>query len=196
MNAVIVFNELDKITYQDKIYKTVSRYIKNDYKENLSHKVALILLMFLLNKYNFDINRVMKSYKYDKNNIPTANVHFSNSYSDNYVVSSISDQLIGVDVEKKADYDLDILNEKELNEYNILILTRKEAYGKYLKLGLHYDYKSIDLSSNSNFFKRYGCYFHSFQDDNAIISTCGNFNNIEYIKITCNALEQFIDKLL
>ena len=196
MNAVIVFNELDKITYQDKIYNIVNKYVPNDIKENLNHKVALILLMFLLDKYNLDIVDIMKSYKYNTDKIATSKIYFSNSYSDNYVMSSISSESIGIDVEENKNYDLDILNEKELNENNTLILTRKEAYGKYLKLGLNYHYKNVDLSNSSNFFKRYGCYFNSFEDNNMIISTCSNFSDIEYIKINCNELEQFINKLI
>ena len=76
------------------------------------------------------------------------------------------------------------------------VMSRKEAYGKYLKLGLNYDYKSVNLSNSSNSFKRYGCYFNSFEDDNMIMSTCSNFSDIKYIKINCNELEQFINKLI
>ena len=129
-------------------------------------------------------------------NISGKNIYFSNSYTDNYVVSSISDELIGVDVEIKDDENLDILHEKEFDENVILIFTRKEAYGKYLTLGLNYDYKKFDFSSKSLCFKRYGCYFNSFFSDNVIITTCSNFKNIEFLQLNYCELEQFVNKLL
>ena len=62
MNAVIVFNEFNSITCQDKISYVVNQYVPYDIQEKLNHKVALILLMFLLDKYNLNIKDIMRNY--------------------------------------------------------------------------------------------------------------------------------------
>ncbi len=196
MNAVIVFHELDRISCQDKISYVVSQYVPQDMQENLNHKIALILFMILLEKYHLNIKQIMQNYNSKKYHISGKNIYFSNSYTDNCVASSISREWIGVDIETKMTESLDILHEQELGEDPTLILTRKEAYGKYLTLGLNYDYQAVNFSSKSLHFKRYGCYFDSFFSGNVIITTCSNFEKIEYVKITYLELEQFMNKFI
>ena len=194
MNAVIIYKHinLDELNIEKILYRYVPFNTNNKYL----HQISIILLMYLLNKYNKDYTDILKTYHYSKDNIPIANINFSNSYCDDYIVVGISDNNIGVDIEKNNNYEIDILHSNEENFDTTCIFTLKESLGKYLRVGLNYNYKNIDLSSRTFPFYRYGCYFDSIKFDNYVLSTCSNFNKMDFINIDDEELNKFINSIL
>lgn len=196
MNALIILNKFNYINYKEKINTIITRLVPQDISEDLEHKIGLILIMKLLEINKLNIIDIMRSFRYNKNKSPSGLIKFSNSYSEGCIISAISTECIGVDIEKNNKYELDIFNDKEDKKKSILLLTLKESLGKYLNVGLNYNYKKINLDSNNLYFKRYGCYFKSYFYEEYIISCCSNFDYIDIIKITEAEVKQFIDKLL
>ncbi|WP_053451820.1 4'-phosphopantetheinyl transferase family protein [Exiguobacterium sp. BMC-KP] len=84
------------------------------------------------------------------------NIHFNLSHSGNWIVCAVSDLPIGIDIEKIESGDNrfieEVLHHKEIeyltrfegNEKNTKYYTLwclKEAYGKYMGVGLNYEYQ-------------------------------------------------------
>lgn len=91
------------------------------------------------------------------------NVHFNLSHSGNWIVCAVSDSPIGIDVEKLETGDNrfieEILHRKEIeyikqfedNEKNTKYYTfwcLKEAYGKYMGVGLNYEYQKVSFQQS------------------------------------------------
>ena len=152
--------------------------------------------MYLLDKYDLKIKDTMLSYRYNKEKFSTSNINFSSSYCDNAVITAISSNNIGIDIEKQVNnFYVDICNKNECQDNYMRIFTLKESFGKYLNVGLNYNYKSINLSSNTMDFYRYGCYFKSIYYEKYIISICSNFERVEFITIDKTELKKFVDRM-
>ena len=121
----------------------------NNYKNET--KLAYLLLNYIYyKKYNsfLNINFISK----DKNNKPIFlknNLYFNISHSKNYVACSLSTTNIGIDLEEDR-----VIKDKTLNKIthfndknisSIKIWNIKEAYSKYLGIGLKLNFSKISI---------------------------------------------------
>ena len=114
-----------------------------------------LLLKYSVSKYiNFDINKLRLYFHYNSNKKPflknLPSIHFNLSHSGNYIVCAISNQNIGIDIEKHVLIDFNNLvnffHQKEKSEIlsNHLkkekifydIWTKKESFVKFIGTGL------------------------------------------------------------
>ena len=143
-----------------------------------SELIVRILACSYLNINNSEI--VFRQNSYGKPYIiGFPNFHFNVSHSENLLVVLISDQAVGVDVEKIRNPNIQIVNrfftenEKDyvLSDPSLTtkrfyeIWTRKEAYVKYLGKGLSHPLLSFDVLNEL------GDNFFTFELDQYIIST-------------------------
>ncbi len=115
-------------------------------------------------------------------------VHFNISHSGNMVVCAVNDKPVGIDIEQIRDYKSDVAkrvcSETELNlilqsdnpaDEFTRIWTAKEAYTKYLGIGLgNMDFKSIP-SNKAEQYKIEGYWI-------SIVNSCDNSNKNKYAK--------------
>lgn len=114
--------------------------------------------------------------------------HFNISHSGELQVIAVSDQPIGVDIEKLKTVNLNIANrfckdeldyitERDSNYRLLEIWTKKEAYLKYLGEGLHGGLKSFSVFKTDIPIK-------TFKKKDYIISVCGT-GDFEVIEKDC-----------
>lgn len=155
-------------------------------------KISYLLLSYIYyNKYNkkLDINSIYK----DKNDKPiflNNKLYFNISHSKNYVTCSLSNTNIGVDLEEDRIIKDTLINKiKNKNDIDldvIQIWNIKEAYSKYLGIGLKLDFSKIsinEIKKNINLISN----IYNLKNNNLYLSLCYNIkendiqNNINFI---------------
>ena len=144
---------LDKTKIEDKIYESLSneeRYFMISNESKKKEKIARdILFKYVIEQENIKEDLVFN--KYGKPDFKDKKYHFNISHSKDIVVIAVSNEEVGVDIQKLSTYDdiqLDkltkrVYNDNDYNFYNTddnvtftQIWTIKEAYLKYLGIGL------------------------------------------------------------
>ncbi len=159
-------------------YETNKKYINKIFqkkhmpsqKESLC---ALLLLDFAIqNSYNIDEKLIISRTDSDKPYFKNCEIKFSISHSEDYVAVAVSDNEIGVDIEKITDKDRDNMidrfflpSEQEFYHNSedkpvafVVLWTRKEAYLKYTGKGITEGLSEYDVTKNAEF-------FHEFSHD-------------------------------
>ena len=124
-----------------------------------SYGYFIVNLALIENKSKGEIIRG----KYGKPFLDNHSIHFNISHSGNKVAVGISDEAIGIDIEKVANSFYDVsewyLSESEKEVYGSLkrgqqidflsaVWTLKEAYGKLIGQGLNYPLKKVTFYKN------------------------------------------------
>jgi phosphopantethiene--protein transferase domain len=168
----------------------------NGFKFDIDKKLSLYseILVRYLACHLFNIKNVCIKFKtnnYGKPYIDSLpNFYFNISHTRNAFVIGISDNSIGVDIEKEKDFDIKIakrfftsnelnyildFEESETNKYFYVIWTKKEAYIKYMGKGMSIPLKSFDVVSDDLSSKIY-----TFKVYDYIVSVCcDKCNDIE-----------------
>ena len=169
------------INISDDLYKQItdkipSTYFKNpirQYDSNMkNHILARVVLFNAMRKYDPDISQKICYNENGKPFFENSNIHFSISHSHDFVACGISDQQIGVDVEKIKDCNIQVVKRFfHDNEYDLLsgiddkllqnrlftqLWTMKEsivkAKGQALALNLkNYNFRCSNLKILPNF---------------------------------------------
>lgn len=173
----------------------INRFMR---KEDADRSLAADILIRQALIENIDIKNEDISFHYNTYGKPyfahNPPVYFSLSHSGNWVVCAISEQEIGIDVEKIDKIDLNIaksffakkeysdLMEKDdskKKEYFYVLWTLKESYIKARGRGLSLDLRSFAISANDNniiFEAQNDCEKYSFKqyniDKNYKLSVC------------------------
>ena len=156
-------------------------------------KLAYLLLNYLYYekfKKILNINLIAK----DDNNKPiflNNNIFFNISHSKNYVCCSLANINIGIDLEEDRDIKENVLNkiinEKDKNIAPIKIWNIKEAYSKYLGIGLKLDFSKIsvkEIKKNTIL----NTFFHNINNTNIYFSICCDKN--KYISNNINFIDE------
>mgnify|MGYP005774718979 FL=1 len=155
-------------------------------------KISYLLLSYIYyNKYNkrLDISSIYK----DKNGKPIFldnKLYFNISHSTNYITCSLSNTNIGVDLEEDRIIKDTLINKiKNKNDIDLDIIqiwNIKEAYSKYLGIGLKLDFSKIsinEIKKNINLISN----IYNLKNNNLYLSLCYNIkendiqNNINFI---------------
>ncbi len=155
-------------------------------------KISYLLLSYIYyNKYNkrLDISSIYK----DKNGKPIFldnKLYFNISHSKNYITCSLSNTNIGVDLEEDRIIKDTLINKiKNKNDIDLDIIqiwNIKEAYSKYLGIGLKLDFSKIsinEIKKNINLISN----IYNLKNNNLYLSLCYNIkendiqNNINFI---------------
>ena len=155
-------------------------------------KISYLLLSYIYyNKYNkrLDISSIYK----DKNDKPIFldnKLYFNISHSKNYITCSLSNTNIGVDLEEDRIIKDTLINKiKNKNDIDLDIIqiwNIKEAYSKYLGIGLKLDFSKIsinEIKKNINLISN----IYNLKNNNLYLSLCYNIkendiqNNINFI---------------
>lgn len=144
-------------------------------------KLSYLLLNYIYYKnYNefLDVNNIAK----DKNGKPVFlkdDLYFNISHSNTYVVCSIATTNIGIDIEEdrqikyKVENKIRHIDDNGINVINIWNI--KEAYSKYLGIGLKLDFSKIsinDIKKNVNLINK----VYNIEESNVYFSLCYNIN--------------------
>lgn len=123
--------------------------IKNDKKRKQTIIGKMLLDILLKDEYN--INYFNTNIKYNKNGKPfidNSNIFFNISHSHDFVACIVSDNEIGIDIEKTKLLDENIINLFSSNSEKEAILASKKSYNKkFLQL---YSLKEAYLKMNGD----------------------------------------------
>lgn len=143
--------------------------IKLYIKENIKSEE---LLKEVFKEFNITDEIIYNEYKkpYLKNN----SYFFNLSHSNNVTVCALSDKEIGIDIEAitmKEKIIKKICNENELKQIKnaddfTKIWTKKEAYVKYVGIGLSYGLENVDTTKLKFTTKKYKDYYISIYEEN------------------------------
>lgn len=205
-----ILSENDYKLYETELSNEKKNRIKLA-KSNISKKVYLyseLLLKYLIyRETNLDISNLM----FSKNKfgkpflINQANIKYNLSHTKDALAISISDNEIGIDIEKIRTINLRIAKRFfTKNEYNYVmerdstyrfleIWTKKEAYMKFVGKGFAMGLNSFDTTKES-FNNRYN--MSTADIDGYIISICNDQQYINNSLINQVNEEQFIKKFL
>ncbi len=151
---IININDISKEEY-DEILNKLSKVDKDKYYKMPNERAKHFLAgRYLLNKNLIDISKIYYLDRKPVVNFPC----FSISHSDDLTVVAISDELIGVDIEKIREVDDKISNVLKVDKKDaIKEFTKREAYIKLNGLGM----KNIndDISSCEFIIKEYNDYY-------------------------------------
>ena len=155
-------------------------------------KISYLLLSYIYyNKYNkrLDISSIYK----DKNGKPIFldnKLYFNISHSKNYITCSLSNTNIGVDLEEDRIIKDTLINKiKNKNDIDLDIIqiwNIKEAYSKYLGIGLKLDFSKISINENIKNINLISN-IYNLKNNNLYLSLCYNIkendiqNNINFI---------------
>ena len=126
------------------IHVVYKKYLleKEDKKYLKEHKIALDLLGYILKKqYNIHLSNIEEEFIYDKYGKPYLkhykNIHFNISHCDGFVAVGVSNDPIGIDIEKvkacKEAMMKKILTDKEY-QYLQMAECKEHAFFKFWKL--------------------------------------------------------------
>ena len=181
--------------------KKIQRYYKRT-DQLLSMYAELIVRMGINKQYHVDLRN--QEFKVEDNGKPYLvdfpSIYFNLSHSKRCVLCAISEQCLGVDVEKIENAPFEIMDkffhEDEIAYINgtktkwsehrfFEIWTKKEAYVKYDGKGLRIDLAQVNTVKS----KLYGCYVTLHIDDNYI---CSIYTEEAITPIIVNLTEQNI----
>lgn len=125
----------------------------NNLKDKYLSIGVYILLMSMIPKGDY----VYLEDKYGKPYFKGNPIYFSLSHSGDYVAVAINDSPVGVDIQVIKDVDYDLLSKKIMSnqehqvylttndkiKYFYKIFTSKEAYSKFVGIGLKIDFKQV-----------------------------------------------------
>lgn len=135
---------------------------------------------------SFNPNKISVS-KYGKPLYNDTNIHFNISYSLNFICCAVSSFEIGVDIEEPRNINKNVI--KKISYFDdyiyepLEIWNIKEAYSKYIGLGLSIKFNTISVN---NIKDKYFLY-HKFLDDLSLyLSVCSNnkYTNIIFINFS------------
>ncbi len=168
--------------HMPKFYKSIKDETKMSY---------LLLNYMYYKKYNKFIN--MDNINKDKMGKPiflNNNLYFNISHSNNYTSCCLATVNVGIDIEEdriiKETTLKKILNENDKDIEYIKIWNIKEAYSKYLGIGLKLNFSKIsinEIKQNVNLINN----IYSINNKNLYFSLCYNtkeeniYNNIDFI---------------
>ena len=161
------------------------------YAELLVRIIACQSLQIENDNLEFSINEFGKPYLKDK----PFNFYFNLSHTKSAVVAAVSNQEIGVDIERKAETNLGIaFRFFTKSEYNYIdefpdkreerfyeVWTKKEAYIKFVGKGL-----AIPLNSFNVFDHKIASRIKTLHQDNYIISVCSDIVEADVVFVKVN----------
>ena len=181
MNGLYIFTDFKNLKLQDlKFYvsfmppERIEKFNRLQMpQDKLNCVVAYFLLYFALKKCCLPEIKLPISFSYEKNQKPRIkcfpNLHFNFSHTHGAVVCALSDNEIGVDIEKTRPINLKIssrictkseqkLFENSCNKEKMLlkIWTKKESYAKMMGSGVFGNFLKIDTLS----LRRISCFEH------------------------------------
>lgn len=201
------YNDLVKVCtgYQDE------EILKKCNYKNARTLCGEAILRYGLNKSHFNLKNVkdlkIRKNEFNKPYIIGENVFFNVSHSKEYIVCSISNSNIGIDIEKIGNIKENALNSfsndeksflfdysiKEKNELFYVLWTLKESFVKNLGLGFTMnidDFSLIDIltfKTNKIMYKNNEYYFYTEKVfDNYVISICQNEKEIKNKNLILN----------
>lgn len=146
----------------------INLHTKNKKEELSETLLARHLLEYLLEHFNLEKRKICYS-KYGKPYFKDANLYFNYSHSKKYIACAISNTEIGVDIEErnrevpvemeKRIYTSEEIKNKKKSDVEQWVI--KEAYAKYLGLGLTLPFNTI---SENEIKKRTKCFNLSQKD--------------------------------
>lgn len=202
---------LKRVATAERIYKA-SKYLRLE--DKIRCITAEILLKYAVYLYTRKIINI--DYNYNKYGKPSFknnhNLKFNISHSGEWVVVAISKLTIGIDVENKTE-DWDLIDESLFSDYEkkwsqnnqkrkAILWTIKEAYVKYLGIGLSKDLNSFSIDIERKKIievqKSIKTSFDYFVlDDDYVCSECGyNKNSYNRRIVDQTELEDFITSVL
>lgn len=216
----VQYNNNDYKKIYEKYYFLCSEYTKNKIKNFIKEQDVCncilseiifkeILARFYNLNYDFD-NLKRNSYGKPYMSFEKKRIHFNISHSENMVVCAISDENIGIDVEK-IDYsiitfkdifcskkEMDYLSNQNLDiddEIKILytIWTVKESFLKLLGVGLHYPLKKLSFKLQKGIIQKSGrnikkVHFDTVLKENYIITISSKHINYRMFFLDVNEL--------
>lgn len=132
------------------------------------------LLAKVCKEYNIDKKIIYN--EYGKPYIKDNPIYFNISHSGDYTVLAISDQEIGIDIEKitmREKVIKKVCNEEEkklikTQEDFTLMWVKKESYVKYLGIGLAYDLINVDTLKLNFYIIKFDNYYISIYKENKV----------------------------
>lgn len=167
-----------------------SFYIKNNKDETKIGYLLLHYLYYQLFKTPLNINHIFK----DKNNKPiflNKNLFFNISHSKDYVCCCLAPINVGIDIEQPRKINQNSLkkflhkDDKNYNNNCLKIWNIKEAYSKYLGVGLKLDFASLSINTINEKSNIHNFLYEIEQD---IIYGCICFDKKVNINININFL--------
>lgn len=171
-----------------------SEYCEGIPKHKKHHAAGQYLLRKALGEETYEQAEFAKG-EHGKPYITGHPIHYNISHSGQYVVLVVTDSEVGVDVQEKKGKRLSAMakrffSEEEWQAFETCdtieaqtdlffhIWCRKEAYGKYLGLGLLGDVLKTNMLEGIE-----GCYFHEYSELEGyqISICCGKEENIEEV---------------
>ena len=166
--------------------------------------LSLISEIIVRQKYvsNYNCNNkniVFQKNKYGKPFLDNSHLFFNISHSNDALVVAFSDKEIGVDIEKVNSYSCNIAKRYFCdNEYRFIvskqsnrnnrffdIWTKKEAYIKYLGMGLSKPLNSFNVLS-----KEFNKHSFGFRIDNYYVSTYSEYELVDNLDINISFLNE------
>ena len=212
MNRLYMFTDFENLKLQDlkshiscMPHERIEKFNKLSMpQDKLNCVVAYFLLFFALKKCCLSEPRLPISFSYDKNQKPRIkalpNLHFNFSHTHQAVICAISNNEIGVDIEKIRPINLKIssrictkseqkLIENSCNKEKMLfeIWTKKESYAKMLGSSVFGNLLQIDTSSLPRTF--------CFERDGFIISLSFSGAEIDFFEPTRVLAHEILDLL-
>jgi len=173
-----------------------------DEKARLRNIVAYSLLIRVLRDYDIDIN--ISDFSCHKNGKPyfkNSNVKFNISHCDDVIAVAISDDEIGLDVEKIKVVNSNLINkvysvqEQKTNAEKLLdedffckTWTIKESYVKRDGQGLNIEPSSLSFNLNLDLNKLNDNYINTIKLNDFYLSVCGNQKAYQIQEITIEQL--------
>lgn len=193
------FNQLLPLVSEAKQEKIKQVYFEIDKKLSLYSEIIVrtaICEMLYINNYEivFEKNRYGKPFLKNKQDY-----YFNLSHTRNAIVVAISENSIGVDIEKirkinpkiikrsftKSEIAYIMKSEIDIDKRFYEIWTKKEAYIKYIGKGLSMSLNTINVLDDIS------QQMQTFEKDGYIISVCSDSSNSQYkiVELTENEIE-------
>lgn len=171
-----------------------SEYCEEQPKHKKHHAAGQYLLRQALGKEVYEQAEFAKG-EHGKPYIKGHSIHYNISHSERYVVLVVADSEVGVDVQEKKPVRMETMakrffstkewqtfsacdSEKRKKDLFFHIWCRKEAYGKYLGVGLSKEVLKTNMLSDIE-----GCYFQEYceLEGYQISICCGKEENVEEV---------------
>ena len=192
MNLVTIYDGVDLLKDRDKFFlrKTVCSLARQCWPLNRNtdfrHDIGLFLLLSSYMKEDSQkVKESMACLRYNELMMPNAPKCYSVSYSNNTICCAVSENIVGIDIQSYKEIDFDIIDEylsieerkKILRQENIIVsatklFALKECFGKFLGVGLGYDFMHTDFNCLENQFEKYGADFEVLMLEKGVMALC------------------------